>query len=114
LTSVHSPSGLGPEPLNSSAARCHRIRAGITLETVCQTTKISRYFLEAIEARAYQRLPGGIFDVCYIRQYAEQIGFAAEDLLADYRVVVHGSQQPGAAASVSRTGVARAWWRFVF
>jgi hypothetical protein len=61
-----------------SDAKIHRIRSGVSLELICERTKISRHFLEAIEERAYQRLPGGIFDISYIRQYAEQIGYSAE------------------------------------
>jgi transcriptional regulator with XRE-family HTH domain len=76
-----------------SDARTHRIRSGVSLELICERTKISRHFLEAIEERAYQRLPGGIFDISYIRQYAEQIGYSAESLLEDYRAR-HG-QRPG-------------------
>ncbi|MGD0581008.1 MAG: helix-turn-helix domain-containing protein [Bryobacteraceae bacterium] len=66
-------------------ARTHRIHTGVSLELICERTKISRHFLEAIEERAYHRLPGGIFDISYIRQYAEQIGYCAEALLEDYR-----------------------------
>jgi hypothetical protein len=50
-----------------SDARTHRIRSGVSLELICERTKISRHFLEAIEERAYQRLPGGIFDISYIQ-----------------------------------------------
>lgn len=92
-------------------ARAHRIRTGVSLELICERTKISRHFLEAIEERAYQRLPGGIFDLSYIRQYAEQIGFSAESLLEDYRLRVgvrECSPSPHAVPERART-----WWKML-
>ena len=92
-----------------SDARTHRIRSGVSLELICERTKISRHFLEAIEERAYQRLPGGIFDISYIRQYAEQIGYSAESLLEDYR------SRSGAKESSSNLHAVPArpktWWK---
>jgi cytoskeletal protein RodZ len=95
-----------------SPVRRHRLRAGVTLDAICHRTKISRYFLEAIEERNYHRLPGGIFDVCYLRQYAEQIGYDAAVLLADYRHAVERRHEPVAAlAEASRS---RPWRRLAF
>ncbi|MGD0001990.1 MAG: helix-turn-helix domain-containing protein [Bryobacteraceae bacterium] len=92
-----------------SDAKIHRIRSGVSLELICERTKISRHFLEAIEERAYQRLPGGIFDISYIRQYAEQIGYSAESLLEDYR------SRSGAKESSSNLHAVPArpktWWK---
>jgi len=79
---------------------------GISLDSICEKTKISRYFLEAIEEGAYERLPGGVFDINYIRQYSEQIGYAPELLLAHYRL---NRQRPDAAAVEAQSG--RSWWR---
>lgn len=90
-------------------ARGHRIRTGVSLEVICERTKISRHFLEAIEERAYQRLPGGIFDLSYIRQYAEQIGFSAESLLEDYRLRVGAREAPSSLhPAATRT---KTWWK---
>jgi len=68
-----------------SPARAQRLRAGISIETLCERTKISRQYIEAIDAREYTRLPGGVFNVNYVRQYAEGIGYPPLALLADYR-----------------------------
>jgi Helix-turn-helix domain len=92
-----------------SDAKIHRIRSGVSLELICERTKISRHFLEAIEERAYQLLPGGIFDISYIRQYAEQIGYSAESILEDYRSrsgAKEGSSNLHAVPARPKT-----WWK---
>jgi cytoskeletal protein RodZ len=61
-----------------------RQRKGITLQTIAASTKLSVRHLEAIEAGDFKRLPGGIYNTSYIRQYAREIGFDEADLLAFY------------------------------
>lgn len=92
-----------------SDARTHRIRSGVSLELICERTKISRHFLEAIEERAYQRLPGGIFDISYIRQYAEQIGYSAESLLEDYKA--RNGIQEGSSTLHQVPARTKTWWK---
>jgi cytoskeletal protein RodZ len=58
---------------------------GISLGEIAGSTKISRRFLEAIEAECFDHLPGGIYDVNYIRQYAIAIGFDESALLDEYQ-----------------------------
>ena len=95
--------------IRHSDARSHRIRSGVSLELICERTKISRHFLEAIEERAYHRLPGGIFDISYIRQYAQQIGYSAESLLEDYRSRVGAKESsPSLHPVPART---KTWWK---
>lgn len=65
--------------------REHRLRARVTLEEIMSRTKLSRRFLEAIEEGRYEELPGGVFTVNYIRQYAEAIGYDAELILEHCR-----------------------------
>ena len=92
-----------------SDVKIHRIRSGVSLELICERTKISRHFLEAIEERAYQRLPGGIFDISYIRQYAEQIGYSAESLLEDYRA--RNGIQEGSSTLHQVPARTKTWWK---
>jgi cytoskeletal protein RodZ len=47
-----------------------RRQRGISLEEVVQATKIGLQFLRAIEAEEFQKLPGGVYNTSYIRQYA--------------------------------------------
>lgn len=94
---------------SSLTAKACRIQSGVSLDSICERTKISRYFLEAIEERAYSRLPGGVFDINYIRQYSESVGCNADLLLADYQSVLHGSDS-GAPISSPRE-FSKRWWR---
>lgn len=75
--------------------REHRLRLKVSLESIMERTKISRRFLEAIENGEYRELPGGVFSINYIRQYAELVGYDAELILEDYRKSV-GGMEPAA------------------
>jgi cytoskeletal protein RodZ len=59
--------------------------AGVTLEIIVEQTKITKRFLEAIESGAYDQLPGGVFDISYLRQYAHATGYPVDRLLDHYR-----------------------------
>jgi cytoskeletal protein RodZ len=62
-----------------------RTNKGISLESIAASTKLSIRQLEAIESGDFKRLPGGIYNISYIRQYARAIDFDEDDLLAFYR-----------------------------
>ena len=61
-----------------------RKRAGVSLEQIVQSTKISSGFLKAIEDEKFEQLPGGIFSTSYLRQYALAIGYDEDALVAFY------------------------------
>lgn len=61
-----------------------RKRAGVSLEEIADTTKISSRFLQAIEGEQFEQLPGGIFSTSYLRQYAAAIGYDEDALVAYY------------------------------
>ena len=58
---------------------------GVSLEAISESTKISTSYLRAIESEEFDKLPGGVFNTNYIRQYASAIGFSEDELLALYR-----------------------------
>jgi cytoskeletal protein RodZ len=58
---------------------------GKSLEAISESTKISTSYLRAIESEEFDKLPGGVFNTNYIRQYASAIGFSEDELLALYR-----------------------------
>lgn len=62
-----------------------RRRKGISLDAIAQSTKLSVRQLEAIEEGEFKRLPGGIYNTNYIKQYARAIDFDETDLLAFYQ-----------------------------
>jgi cytoskeletal protein RodZ len=63
----------------------HRQSCGITLDQVAATTKISKIYLQAIEEGHLAQLPGGIYTVSFVRQYARAVRFDEEKLLAHLR-----------------------------
>lgn len=61
-----------------------RRNRGLSLEQISQNTKISLRALQAIEEGEFKKLPGGIYNTSYIRQYARAIEFDESELLAYY------------------------------
>ena len=61
-----------------------RRNRGISLKQIADSTKISVRCLEAIELGDFRRLPGGIYNTSYIRQYARAIDYDESELLAFY------------------------------
>ena len=76
-------------PLGLSTIRRNR---GISLEQIAQSTKISVRALEAIERGEFHKLPGGIYNTSYIRQYARAIDYDESSLLAVYQRTAGASE----------------------
>lgn len=72
----------------------HRRRAGVTLEQISDSSKISKRFLVAIEQGDYGVLPGGLFTTSYIRQYAEATGADAGEILEHFRLSTEPPPEP--------------------
>jgi cytoskeletal protein RodZ len=60
-----------------------RRNRGISLQQIAESTKIGVRSLEAIERGDFGRLPGGIYNTSYIRQYARAIDYD-ESVLLDF------------------------------
>lgn len=78
-----------------------RQNRGISLEQIAESTKINIRSLRAIEGGEFEKLPGGIYNTSYIRQYAKAIDFDEAELLAFYWV------QIGAATGLDSAGEPR-------
>jgi cytoskeletal protein RodZ len=76
-----------------------RRNRGISLEQIAEATKISIRSLKAIECGEFKKLPGGIYNTSYIRQYAHAIDFDESQLLAYYHSQM-GSVPPADCAVV--------------
>src|SRR5450755_1200675 len=63
-----------------------RRNRGISLEAIAESTKINIRSLRAIEGGDFKKLPGGIYNTSYIRQYAKAIDFDEAALLDFYRI----------------------------
>jgi len=64
--------------------RLAREARGIGLREICDQTRISVHYLEAIEANDYKRLPGGVFNRSFIKAYAKHIGFSEHEAIEGY------------------------------
>ena len=61
-----------------------RQNRGISLAQIAESTKISIRSLEAIEQGDFSKLPGGIYNTSYIRQYSQAIDYDESALLSYY------------------------------
>ena len=61
-----------------------RHNRGISLHQIADSTKIGIRLLEAIERGEFEKLPGGIYNTSYIRQYARAIDYDESAILAAY------------------------------
>jgi len=73
-----------------------RRNRGISLEQIAESTKISVRSLEAIERGEFRKLPGGIYNTSYIRQYARAIDYDESAILAVYHQEMMSPGEPAA------------------
>jgi cytoskeletal protein RodZ len=71
-----------------------RQNRGVSLEQISKSTKISVRSLDAIERGDFSKLPGGIYNTSYIRQYARAIDYDESILLEFYRRRMSGETSP--------------------
>ena len=76
-----------------------RRNKGISLDRIAQSTKIGVRYLEAIERSQFGKLPGGFYDVSYIRQYAQAVECDEAELLQHYRDTLEVSPAVGGGPS---------------
>lgn len=72
-------------PLKSWTVASIRETNGISLEEISRHTKLKITTLKAIEDAKFDLLPGGIYNISYIRQYARAIGADEGALVNMYR-----------------------------
>src|SRR5574338_189992 len=64
--------------------RLAREERGIGLREICEPSRISVHYLEAIEANDYKRLPGGVFNRSFIKAYAKCVGYDEREAVEGY------------------------------
>jgi cytoskeleton protein RodZ len=64
--------------------RLAREERGMPLREICDQTRISVHYLEAIEADDYKRLPGGVFNRSFIKAYAKCVGYDERKAIEGY------------------------------
>jgi cytoskeleton protein RodZ len=72
--------------LDSWSVALIRETKGISLEQIADLTKLRVSTLKAIEDGDFDALPGGIYNISYIRQYARAIDADESRLLQLYRL----------------------------
>jgi len=88
-----------------------RTRAGVSLEQISQSTKISSRFLQAIEGEQFEQLPGGIISTSYLRQYASAIGYDGDALVAFYNQKMNPSEPISKGPQTETRGLLDRWLR---
>ena len=74
-----------------------RLAKNISMEDITGSTCINPRYVRAIEGEDFAQLPGGIYAVSFIRQYAAVTGCDENDVLARYRSVVGRQDRPETA-----------------
>jgi transcriptional regulator with XRE-family HTH domain len=82
---VDPPRNNAVQPSPSLHLAEQRRAKNIALEEIAAATRISPLYLRAIEAEDFAQLPGGIYAVSYIRQYAAAARCDEATLLTAYR-----------------------------
>ena len=75
-----------------------RRNRGISLAQIAESAKIGVRLLEAIERGEFRKLPGGIYNTNYIRQYARAIDYDEAAILKFYNHEMAGPE-PGPTAT---------------
>jgi len=71
--------------------RSHREAAGVDLEQMAAQTRISVRLLDSLETERFERLPGGVFNFSFVRQYARCVGLDEDDAVERFRAVAPSS-----------------------
>jgi cytoskeleton protein RodZ len=77
---------MATSPLEGWRVADIRETKGISLEQISSLTKLRISTLKAIEDGNFDALPGGIYNISYIRQYARAIDADESHLLQLYRL----------------------------
>jgi len=76
---------MAASPLDGWSLTSIRTNKGISLEEISENTKIKVSTLRALEEGEFDSLPGGIYNISYLRQYARAVGADESSLVELYR-----------------------------
>lgn len=71
--------------------RSQREAAGRSLEEISAATRISVLQLQALEDERFEELPGGVFNISFLRQFARSIGADEDEAVAKYKAVYNSA-----------------------
>jgi len=72
-------------PFVGEMLRRERVKSGLDLERISRETKIPARLLQAIEQEEFDKLPGRVFAISFVRQYAHTLGLDEDQVIADLR-----------------------------
>ena len=61
-----------------------REERGVTLDAISAKTRVSARLLGALESERFDLLPGGVFNVSFLRQYCRAVGLDEEEIVAEF------------------------------
>jgi cytoskeleton protein RodZ len=71
--------------------RWERERRKVSIETICEETKVSPRHLHALEAGEYEELPGGVFRKGIVRSYLTALGLEEAPWIARFEASLRES-----------------------
>lgn len=71
--------------------RDERESRGVTLQEISDRTRISVRFLTAIEEEEFGILPGGVFSLGFVRQYAQHVGLDPDAVAECFKTVTRSA-----------------------
>ena len=92
--------------------RSERLKRGLGLDRISQETKIPTRYLEAIEQEHFEKLPGQLFLISFVRQYARVLGLDEAELIAQLRAQQEPPAPVLAAEPQQRREPPRNWLLF--
>jgi cytoskeletal protein RodZ len=91
--------------------RREREMRGVSLSEICTATKIGTRMLDAIETERFERLPGGVFNAAFVRQYARYLGLDEDRTVAEFMAACGDSAATQAARDTQQREAALATLR---
>src|ERR1700733_14369253 len=70
-----------------------RIEHGAELEGIAQTLRIRAAYLAAIEEARYDRLPGPVYALGFVRSYANHLGLDGDEAVRRFKLEAAGMEQ---------------------
>jgi cytoskeleton protein RodZ len=67
--------------------KAEREARGIRLEDIAKQTRVSVRLLGAIESERFDLLPGGVFNISFIRQYCRHVGLDEDTVVAEFNAL---------------------------
>ncbi|GGD67766.1 helix-turn-helix domain-containing protein [Paenibacillus nasutitermitis] len=96
-----------------------RDQRGLSLDDIQDLTKIRKHYLEAIEEGNYSVLPGTFYVRAFVKNYAENVGLDADEVLRLYQKEIPSAApeqitEPVQRPRRSQTPTSDGWSRFGF